>query len=313
MRYKWGKVVTLVVTVCLLFSLSGCQNVSKLGDRTSDTETEIVVEKDTENGEAEEIKEEGTEAEGTEAEGTEVESTETEVDGTPGQGNGNGNGGNGGNGNGGNGKQQQQQKRYVVDYETVDETLGTEAFKYGVTRTGCKTTCYNVYNDGTKECTGESTYYTYDTSGYNATDDDLRAESDANCGAYMGYYQEVLNLVNAIRAEAGVEPLTLDTTLCCAASMRAIEMDYANYFAHARADGRECFSAIDYYGIGYWSAGENIAAGYSSPASVVEGWKNSPGHYQNMVSPSFTKLGVGYSAAGTGYGYNGYWVQLFTD
>lgn len=302
MRYKWGKVVTLVVTVCLLFSLSGCQNVSKLGDRTSDTETELAVGKDPENGEAEETEAEETETEKTETEGTEGEATETEVDEAPVQGNGNG-----------NGEKGKQQQRYVVDYETVDETLGTEAFKYGVTRTGCKTTYYNVYNDGTKECTGESTYYTYDTSGYNATDDDLRAESDANCGAYMGYYQEVLNLVNAIRAEAGVEPLTLDTTLCCAASMRAIEMDYANYFAHARADGRECFSAIDYYGIGYWSAGENIAAGYSSPASVVEGWKNSPGHYQNMVSPSFTKLGVGYSAAGTGYGYNGYWVQLFTD
>ena len=44
----------------------------------------------------------------------------------------------------------------------------------------------------------------------------------------MGYYNEVLALVNQIRAEAGVGPLTLDTNLCRAASMRALEMDYAN-------------------------------------------------------------------------------------
>lgn len=201
---------------------------------------------------------------------------------------------------------------YLVKVETRQETLNTEAHKYGVTKTGVAERTYEVYSDGSEVCVAEYTSYTYDSSGYNATDDQIRAESDSNSVNYMGYYQEVVNLVNQIRAEAGIGPLTLDTTLCNAASMRALEMDYANYFEHARADGRDCFSVMSYYGCSYSAAGENIAAGYGSPAAVVEGWKNSPGHYANMISADFTKLGVGY--CNTGVGESGhYWVQLFSN
>ncbi len=201
---------------------------------------------------------------------------------------------------------------YVVNVITEQETLAPEDYKYGVTKNGVVDKTYEVYSDGTRKCVAEYPSYTYDSSTYNATDDQIRGESDSNSANYMGYYQEVLNLVNQIRAEAGAAPLTLDTSLCNAASMRALEMDYANYFEHARADGRDCFSVMDYYGCTYSAAGENIAAGYSSPAAVVEGWKNSSGHYANMISADFTKLGVGYCNAGVGE-YGNYWVQLFSN
>jgi uncharacterized protein YkwD len=50
--------------------------------------------------------------------------------------------------------------------------------------------------------------------------------------------------------------------------------------------------------------GENSAAGYPSPQSVVDGWIASAGHCQNLTSPSSTQLGVGF------YG-NNRWVQNF--
>lgn len=200
----------------------------------------------------------------------------------------------------------------LVETKTQKTESEPEAYKYGVTRVFTTEKTINVYSDGSTKVINERTYYKYDTTKYNATDEELKAESDANAEAYIAYYQEVLKLVNEIRAEAGAEPLTLDTTLCKAASMRAIEMDYANYFEHERADKRAWYTAIQFYNCTYSSIGENIAAGQQTPEIVVNAWKNSPGHYKNMISTNYTKLGVGYSGDQQ-YGYGHYWVQLFSN
>ena len=47
---------------------------------------------------------------------------------------------------------------------------------------------------------------------------------------------------------------------------------------------------------GYWnwySAGENIATGYPTPASVVWAWMNSIGHCRNLLDPAYISVGVG--------------------
>ena len=185
-------------------------------------------------------------------------------------------------------------------------------YKYGVTKYDVTTNYYTLYSDGSKELIDSDSYPVYDSSNYSATDSQLKSEADSNASKYTGYYQEVLRLVNEIRAEAGVGPLTLDTTLCKAASMRALEMDYGNQMSHTRPSGKDCFSVLDFYGASFGTCGENIAAGQTSASSVVNGWKNSPGHYQNMINASYTKLGVGYSAVGVG-DYGHYWCQLFTN
>ena len=53
--------------------------------------------------------------------------------------------------------------------------------------------------------------------------------------------------------------------------------------------------------------GENLAYGYSSDEGACQGWRDSEGHYENMINASFTKMGVGK------YTFNGktYWAQLF--
>lgn len=185
-------------------------------------------------------------------------------------------------------------------------------YKYGITQYDVTTNYYTLFSDDSKELLYSDSYTVYDSTNYSATDSQLKGEADSNASKYTNYYQEVLRLVNEIRAEAGVAPLTLDTTLCKAASMRALEMDYGNQMSHTRPNGKDCFSVLEFYGISLGRCGENIAAGQTSASSVVNGWKNSPGHYQNMINVSYTKLGVGYSASGVGdYGY--YWCQLFTN
>ena len=93
--------------------------------------------------------------------------------------------------------------------------------------------------------------------------------------------------------------------------MRSLEMSYSRSFSHTRPNGSNCFSVLEFYSVDCFSSGENIAVGYPTPAEVVNGWKNSSGHYANMVSDKYNKLGVGMSKLQTGS--NEYWTQIFTD
>lgn len=201
--------------------------------------------------------------------------------------------------------------RYFVE-NTQETTTTVEDYKYGVKKTATVYNYYEVYSDGFRKLSYTRTVNSFDYSGYSASDEMLFGESSEKAAAYMAFYNEVLALVNDIRADAGVGPLTLDETLCRAATMRAVEMNYSDFFEHTRPDGRRCFSVFEIYSIEYMACGENIAAGYTTPSEVVAGWKESPGHYQNMINEKFTKLGVGMSCEEPGR-YSHYWVQLFTN
>ncbi len=117
---------------------------------------------------------------------------------------------------------------------------------------------------------------------------------------------KVLKIVNRERIAQGLEPVSMFRAIQRAAGVRAEEISY--YFSHTRPDGTTCFSAIRDEGIDYMCAGENIAAGYTSPGHVMEGWMNSPGHRGNILSDGYSHMGVGYCTGGS-YGKN--WVQIF--
>ena len=59
------------------------------------------------------------------------------------------------------------------------------------------------------------------------------------------------------------------------------------------------------FGIKFHSAGENIAAGHTTPEWVVDAWMNSEGHRTNILEKSFTHMGIGHVARGN------YWTQMF--
>lgn len=205
----------------------------------------------------------------------------------------------------------EEPKKRVDSYS--EEVCGPESpFKYGVTQYEWTCNYVALYNDGSKEILAINTETRYNIKKYKATDDELRPEAEEKALANMAYYEEVLRLVNEIRAEVGVGPLTLDLTMCNAATMRAIEMNYSGKFSHTRPNSYSCFSALEYFGIDEWVCGENIAAGQSSPEAVVSSWKNSQGHYENMIRPEYTKMGVGFSNVQLG-DYRTYWCQLFTE
>ncbi len=63
----------------------------------------------------------------------------------------------------------------------------------------------------------------------------------------------------------------------------------------------------------HWSmVGENVAAGFGTPAAVVHAWMASPDHCRNILSPSFLDVGTGVSlGAVEGAGGPGTWTQDF--
>ncbi|MGB1206155.1 MAG: CAP domain-containing protein [Chitinophagales bacterium] len=131
----------------------------------------------------------------------------------------------------------------------------------------------------------------------------------------LSFEQEVVVLVNELRQDLGLAPLKVSPTLTKAARYHAKNMAENNYFSHTSEDsnGSEICAPFSRIGAFYdWiAAAENIAAGYNSPESVVEGWINSPGHYANLISPYVYEVGVGYWYQ-EGGSYGGVrWVQDF--
>ncbi|MGG4341953.1 CAP domain-containing protein [Paenibacillus lautus] len=117
------------------------------------------------------------------------------------------------------------------------------------------------------------------------------------------FASEVVTLVNKERANAGLKPLTVHAKLTTVALDKAKDMSDNNYFSHTSPTHGSPFDMMKAYGISYGYAGENIAKGQRTPQEVMNSWMNSQGHRENILSPNFTKIGVGY--------YNGYWVQEF--
>lgn len=120
--------------------------------------------------------------------------------------------------------------------------------------------------------------------------------------------KEMLRLVNRAREKAGVEPLKLNPSLINVANVRAEEI--AESFSHTRPDGSHFSTVLDNFGISYYCSGENIAAGVVTAGETVNWWINSPSHYENIVNPNFTQLGVGYYYDENST-YKYHWVQIF--
>ena len=121
----------------------------------------------------------------------------------------------------------------------------------------------------------------------------------------LAYEQEVVRLVNAERASYGLPALSIRAGLCQYARVKSQDMHDSGYFSHTSPNYGSPFDMMKSFGITYSHAGENIAMGYSTPEAVVSAWMNSEGHRANILSASYTELGVGYVADG------GYWTQWF--
>ncbi|MFO7566836.1 MAG: CAP domain-containing protein [Enhygromyxa sp.] len=138
--------------------------------------------------------------------------------------------------------------------------------------------------------------------------------------AWVDFELQVLQLVNQARAQGGncgtqgnfnpSGPLSIDPALTCAARVHSKDMADNNYFSHTNLQGQGPGYRIGQAGYSGSGWGENIAAGYSTPQQVIDGWLDSDGHCANMLNPGFKDIGIGY-AYGGGSQYGHYWTQNF--
>jgi uncharacterized YkwD family protein len=119
---------------------------------------------------------------------------------------------------------------------------------------------------------------------------------------------EVVALVNQERAKLGLAPLKQNLKLSNVARYKSEDMRDKKYFSHTSPTYGSPFDMMKQFGIDYMAAGENIAMGQPTAASVMNAWMNSPGHKANILSKDFTEIGVGVAKAQDG---TIYWTQQF--
>ncbi|NEZ45833.1 hypothetical protein FDF74_01250 [Clostridium niameyense] len=127
--------------------------------------------------------------------------------------------------------------------------------------------------------------------------------------------KRMVQLVNELRATKGVQPLKEVEVLNTLAESRSIYMAKTGEFSHEDSQGNFIFKQ-DLEKANYrWNfVGENIVQNYynEDPNKLAEAlftqWKNSPGHYKNMISSNFNQIGFGIAIAKDGklYGTQGF-------
>jgi uncharacterized protein YkwD len=133
-----------------------------------------------------------------------------------------------------------------------------------------------------------------------AADPVLDAEEKAFC-----------NTINQYRAQNGKSALRVSVSLTNASKWMSNDMATKNYFSHTDSLGRTFSTRLGALGYSYsTSKAENIAAGNATAATTFAQWKASSGHNTNMLSSSYTVIGIGraYSSAST---YKWYWTTDF--
>lgn len=210
-----------------------------------------------------------------------------------------------------------ESKPTVTGTDSKRELTNTET-KYGVIIKTYTTTTYDIYSDGSRKEVKKTTDTEYDQSGYKASTAELQAEAKQLKSNNASLINGVLGYVNEYRKEANTKAvdgvtnrkdIVLDNDLTVAACARAMEMAYGKKFSHTRPNGSSCFTILKEMNITYYACGENIAYGQTSAKSVSNTWKNSSGHYANMIAAGYGKIGIGVIKFRGTY----YWVQMFTN
>jgi uncharacterized protein YkwD len=123
----------------------------------------------------------------------------------------------------------------------------------------------------------------------------------------------VFKAVNDLRAEGKVAPLKRNAKLDAAAQKHAENMAKQQKAAHD-LDGKSVKDRVQAESYKFSGLGENIAPvrqtkdPRDAATVAVQAWKESPGHYQNIMRSIVTETGIGMAQDKDG---NWYFCQVF--
>ena len=159
-----------------------------------------------------------------------------------------------------------------------------------------------------------SNEYSYTIGGIKNLQNPDKAVQEQIDAVQQQYITDIYNDINEMRAEKGEGALTIDSDcLTRMAKYRVEDMISNEYFSHYK-DGKMQIHVLRkvFNFPGNKSIGENIVISTRNTDVghyFAECWKNSPGHYENIIDPIWLKTGIAVE-----YNPNdGFWygVQLF--
>ncbi|MEX0616846.1 MAG: CAP domain-containing protein [Candidatus Woykebacteria bacterium] len=119
--------------------------------------------------------------------------------------------------------------------------------------------------------------------------------------------QELFNAANNERMQQDLPELAVSDCATYVAQIRSEDLAANSYFSHTSPKGETAFSLMDHYNVPYGWAGENLARNnYPSnkaAAVAISDLMKSPGHRANILSTTYTSMGVGYAAGRNGMRY----------
>lgn len=137
----------------------------------------------------------------------------------------------------------------------------------------------------------------------NGTPVKVTGPASCNYSTSSSYLNEIANLINTARAQAGLSQLNVSPILAATAQGHSIDMACHGLISHTGSDGSSphdrmvaagynpTFSAEIIYGSGY-------------PQTAFDWWMNDQIHRDAILSPNITEMGVGYAyIADTAKGY----------
>lgn len=120
---------------------------------------------------------------------------------------------------------------------------------------------------------------------------------------------QVLQLVNLERADAGLAPVVVNPTLQKIADDFACKMIVDDFFGHTDPENGHgpADRAMDCK-YAFHAIGENLAAGQETPAEAMRTWMESPAHREIILDEKWTEVGLSVRLGGE---FSIYWVQEF--
>jgi uncharacterized protein YkwD len=103
----------------------------------------------------------------------------------------------------------------------------------------------------------------------------------------------IIILTNNARAVNGLPPLAGNKLLNSIAESRAKDMLEKQYFAHVSPTGQQASDIAQSIGYHYKIIAENIGSGdFYTNQKIVDGWMQSPGHRDNILSTEVQEIGA---------------------
>lgn len=102
----------------------------------------------------------------------------------------------------------------------------------------------------------------------------------------------LVELANKDRAENGLGALAVNHALVEIAQAKANDMAKKGYFAHTSPEGIDPWYWFRKVGYDYMNAGENLAVNFSDSSDVERAWMDSPTHRDNILSDTYTEIGI---------------------